>query len=119
MVPSEPERDCAKGMRRAATSVLFAASVAKVWGQEAAQASVSPVTFTPLFAISWNLTANARSGDRFEVTLNLAQCPVARLEKAKVQAHRWHILNIADYVELTGTDVKTGEQCRERVMPGE
>ena len=57
----------------------------------------------------------ARKGDSFEVTLSIGECRTARLERAQVQAHKWHFLNVADYVELTGTDLVTGAECRERV----
>ena len=60
-----------------------------------------------------------RAGEQFEVTLSIANCPVARLDSARVHAHKWHMITIADYVDMTGTDVRTGEQCRERVMQGE
>ena len=57
----------------------------------------------------------ARNGDQFEVTLNIGNCESARLREAKVQAHWWHFVPVGDYVDLAGTDVKTGEECHERV----
>ena len=58
----------------------------------------------------------ARNGDHFEVTLNIGYCESARLTQAHVQAHKWGPLPVGEFVDLTGTDVKTGEECRERVM---
>lgn len=58
----------------------------------------------------------ARNGDHFEVTLNIGGCESARLTGAHVQAHKWGPLPVGEYVDLTGTDVKTGAECRERVM---
>jgi Domain of unknown function (DUF4833) len=155
--------------------------------QERAQAAIPGLTMAPLFAISWNLTANyvqydaklqngkldpkepvkaywimkqtdghheeltilerlkgygfsvrpgsepntldlvvvsvkkktlhiARNGDQFEVTLNIGNCESARLTRAHVQAHKWGLLPVGEYVDLTGVDVKTGEECQERVM---
>jgi hypothetical protein len=57
-----------------------------------------------------------RNGGQFDVTLNIGNCDVARLTEAKVTAHWWHFLPQGDYVDLTGTDVKTGEECHERVV---
>jgi len=183
VVQAQQDSDGAQGMKIAAC-ILAAAGWA--WGQEAAQAATGPVTFLPLFTISWSLTANvvhydakmvngkfdpkepvvaywvmhqtdghrepltfiermkgygfkirpgsepetwdmvvvsvkkktiriARSGEGFEITLPIANCPVARLEKVHVQAHKWHMLSIPDYAEMAGTDVRTGEECREKV----
>jgi hypothetical protein len=57
----------------------------------------------------------ARSGDKFDVTLNIANCDTAHLTQARVQAHWWHFIAVGDYVDLTGTDAKTGAVCHERV----
>lgn len=57
----------------------------------------------------------AHNGDQFEVTLSIGNCETARLTQARVQAHWWHFVAVGDYVDLTGTDVKTGAECRERV----
>jgi hypothetical protein len=57
----------------------------------------------------------ARIGGQFDVTLSIANCEMAHLNQARVQAHRWHFITIADYVDLLGTDAKTGAVCRERV----
>ena len=57
----------------------------------------------------------ARIGGQFDVTLSIANCEIAHLNQARVQAHRWHFITIADYVDLLGTDAKTGSVCRERV----
>jgi len=54
-------------------------------------------------------------GDQFDVTLSIGNCDVAHLREARVQAHWWHFVAVGDYVDLTGTDVKTGEECHERV----
>jgi hypothetical protein len=56
-----------------------------------------------------------REDDKFRVTLPIANCETAYLDHVRVQAHKWHMLNIADYAELIGNDVNTGEECRERV----
>ena len=58
----------------------------------------------------------ARLEDRLRVTLPIADCEVAYLDHVRVQAHKWHFLNIPDYAELFGNDAKTGAECRERVM---
>jgi hypothetical protein len=58
----------------------------------------------------------ARNGEHFEVTLSIGGCASARLMQAHVQAHRWGPLPVGEFVDLTGTDVKTGEECHERVM---
>jgi hypothetical protein len=50
----------------------------------------------------------AHIGGQFDVTLSIANCEMAHLNQARVQAHRWHFMTIADYVDLVGTDVKTG-----------
>jgi hypothetical protein len=55
------------------------------------------------------------TGDQFDVTLSIGSCETARLTEAKVTAHWWHFLPQGDYVDLTGIDVKTGEECHERV----
>jgi hypothetical protein len=57
----------------------------------------------------------ARIGGQLDVTLSIANCEMAHLNQARVQAHRWHFITIADYVDLLGTDAKTGAECRERV----
>jgi hypothetical protein len=57
-----------------------------------------------------------QEGNQFEVTLNIGNCSVARLKEAKVQAHWWHFVAVGEYVDLTGTNVKTGEECHERVL---
>ena len=49
------------------------------------------------------------------ITLSIANCEMAHLNQARVQAHRWHFITIADYVDLVGTDAETGAVCRERV----
>jgi hypothetical protein len=56
-----------------------------------------------------------RIGGQFDVTLSIANCEMAHLNQARVQAHRWHFITFADYVDLVGTDAKTGAVCRERV----
>lgn len=61
----------------------------------------------------------AHKGEDFEITGSIGRCSLARLDSARVQAHKWHMLKIADYVDLTGTDVQTGADCRERVQQGE
>jgi hypothetical protein len=60
----------------------------------------------------------ARTGRKFDVTLSIANCETAHLTQARVQAHRWHFITVADYVDLVGTDAKTGAVCRERVPKG-
>jgi hypothetical protein len=56
-----------------------------------------------------------KKADGFQITLSIATCKTAQLEKAHVQAHRWHFITVGDYVELTGTDLETGAKCEERV----
>lgn len=58
----------------------------------------------------------SRFPSRFSVTLNIGNCPTARLTEAHVQAHWWHFFPEGDYVDLTGIDVNTGAECHERVM---
>jgi hypothetical protein len=58
----------------------------------------------------------SREGGQFNVTLHIGDCEMARLTQAHVQAHWWHLFPIGEYVDLTGTDVNTGAECRERVM---
>ena len=58
----------------------------------------------------------SREGGHFNVTLNIGDCEMARLTEAHVQAHWWHLFPIGEYVDLTGIDVNTGAECRERVM---
>jgi hypothetical protein len=58
----------------------------------------------------------SRNGDHFEVTLNIGNCETARLTQAHVQAHKWGPLPVGEFVDLTGTDLKTGDECHERVM---
>jgi hypothetical protein len=57
----------------------------------------------------------ARVDGKLRVTLPIANCEIAYLDHVRVQAHKWHMLNIADYAELVGNDVNTGEECREQV----
>ena len=57
-----------------------------------------------------------RTSDQFQVTLNIGNCDAARLTEARVQAHWWHFLAVAEYVDLTGIDVNSGAECHERVM---
>ena len=57
----------------------------------------------------------ARVDGRLRVTLPIANCETAYLDHVRVQAHKWHFLNIPDYAELIGNDAKTGAECRERV----
>ncbi len=51
----------------------------------------------------------------FQITLSIGNCKTARLESARVQAHKWHFITVGDYVDLTGTDMATGAKCEERV----
>jgi hypothetical protein len=53
--------------------------------------------------------------DGFQITLSIGDCETASLTRAHVQAHKWHFITIGDYVDLTGTDLKTGAECQERV----
>jgi DMSO/TMAO reductase YedYZ molybdopterin-dependent catalytic subunit len=52
------------------------------------------------------------------MTMTIGNCE-AYLNHVHVQAHKWHMLNIADYAEVIGTDIATGAECRERVMARE
>ncbi len=52
----------------------------------------------------------------FDVTLSIGNCESARLTDARVQAHWWHLFPVGEFVDLTGTDTKTGAECHERVM---
>lgn len=77
----------------------------------------SPDTFDMVVVSAKKKTLHiARNGDQFEVTMNIGDCESARLKDARVQAHWWHFVAMGDYVDLNGRDVKTGEECHERVM---
>jgi hypothetical protein len=57
----------------------------------------------------------APEGGKLRIRIDIASCQPAYLAHVRVQAHKWHMLNIPEYAELIGNDVNTGAECREKV----
>jgi len=60
-----------------------------------------------------------RIDDQLRVTTSIGNCASAFLDHVRVQAHKWHLLNIADYADMLGTDMASGAECRERITYNE
>ena len=57
------------------------------------------------------------SGSEVRAEAQIGQCS-AHLQKIFIESKKSWMVNLPEYAEMIGSDIRTGAECRERVTPG-
>jgi Domain of unknown function (DUF4833) len=57
------------------------------------------------------------TGSEVRAEAQIGQCS-AHLQKIFIESKKSWMVNLPEYAEMIGSDIRTGAQCRERVIPG-
>ena len=57
------------------------------------------------------------AGSEVRAEAQIGNCP-AHLQKIFIESKKSWMVNLPEYAEMIGTDIRTGAECRERVTPG-